>query len=308
MTRLSTSTATVAPTADVGGTGITTIDGCRLAYRRAGTEGSPVVLLHGGGVDDSTLSWRHAIDTLAEDHRVYAPDWPGYGDSEAGPDFEHSIESYVDLLVSFLDDMGLESATLVGISMGGGVALGTALDHADRIDRLALVDSYGLGPRIPAGALWKTMAHVPGANALGWAAVGLSNEMARLSLSRLVADGAALDPEFVEDFRTRAGRRSAGEAFEAFQRNELLASGTVRTDFTDDLGSLSVPTLLVHGADDPLIPAAWSERAAARIPDAELTVLENCGHWTPRERPDAFNEVLTSFCADDAGDIDGDGV
>ncbi|SFS56170.1 alpha/beta fold hydrolase [Halostagnicola kamekurae] len=293
-----------------GGTGVVTIrsdgeDGrskTRLSYRRAGTGGDPVVLLHGGGVDDATLSWKHAIDALADDYRVYAPDWPGYGDSvvtggNGAPIGEQTIESYVSVLEGFLDETGLadEPVTLVGISMGGAAALGYALEHAETVAKLALVDSYGLGKRIPGGQFFKGTAHVPGANSLGWLATGLSAETARFALDAVVADAGALEPAFVDAFRARASEPGAGTAFEAFQRAEITAEGDARTDFTDDLESLSVPTLLVHGVDDPLFPVRWSKRAHELLPDSRLELLENCGHWVPRERPAEFGECLQDF-------------
>ncbi|WP_255191453.1 alpha/beta fold hydrolase [Natronobeatus ordinarius] len=276
-----------------GGTGVTTVDGCRIAYRRAGTEGPPVVLLHGGGVDDATLSWRHTLEELAEGYQVYAPSWPGYGES-MGP-LEHTTDSYVSLLEGFLESVGLEQCALAGISMGGAAALGFALEYPQRVERLTLVGSYGLGERIPVGSFWKTVAHVPGMNALGWNALALSSEATRVGLSGVVADPVRLSPEFVEDVRSRARRSDAGRAFEAFQRNELAPDGTVVTNYADDLESLTVPTLLVHGAEDPLFPARWSRRAADRLPDAELAVLEDCGHWPTRERPEVFNAILREF-------------
>ncbi|WIV67954.1 alpha/beta fold hydrolase [Natrialbaceae archaeon AArc-T1-2] len=277
----------------MSGTGITTVDGRRIAYQRAGTDGPPVVLLHGGGVDDSRLSWRHTIDAVAEEYRVYAPDWPGYGDSEDG--ITHTTEAYVDVLAGFLEAVGLERATLAGISMGGAAALGYALERPERVDRLALVDSYGLGREIPAGPFWKTAAYVPGSNAMAWSAIGTSKQATRLGLGNVVANPHNLSDEFVEAVRSRASRPGAGTAFEAFQRNELGPDGTAATSYLEDLEFLSVPTLLVHGAEDPLFPVRWSKRAAAKIPEADLEILDDCGHWTPRERPERFNEILRGF-------------
>lgn len=275
------------------GRGTITIDGARVAYRRAGTEGPPVVLLHGGGIDDADLSWRHAIDDLAADHQVYAPDWPGYGDSPDRDD--HSTAAYTRLLESFLDRVVPdEPVALAGISMGGAAALGYALEKPERVNRLVLVGSYGLGPRVPAGSLWKALAYVPGANAAGWAALGTSRAAARIGLGNVVADPGGLPATFVESVVSRARRPDAGRAFEAFIRAELRADGTTRTDYTDRLGDLYVPTLLVHGREDPLFPVAWSERAAERITEARFETVD-CGHWVPRERPDEFAAILGNF-------------
>ncbi len=277
----------------MSGQGVVVVDGCRIAYQRAGTDGPPVVLLHGGGVDDATLSWEHTIEALAPDYQVYAPDWPGYGDSDSID--ESSITAYIDVLSGFLDAVGLDAIALVGLSMGGAVALGYTLDAPSAVDRLVLVDSYGLGERIPAGSLWKMIASIPGANSLGWAIMGSSLEASRLGLSAVVAEPSSLSKPFLEAFRERATAAGAGIAFEEFQTQEVTADGRAVTNYADELERLTVPTALIHGAADPLFPVAWSRRAYERIPESELIVLSECGHWSPRECPDAFNAALTTF-------------
>jgi len=280
----------------MSGTGVATIGDCRIAYRRAGTSVPPVVLCHGAGIDDATVSWRHAIDALADDYRVYALDWPEYGNSSG--DVEHTVETYVDILEGFLETLPFERVSLAGISMGGGVALGYALDNPDRVERLALVDSYGLGGRLSSALQWKFLSQIPGMTEFGKIAASTSTRSVRRVLASLVADADALPEPFVDDVRQKLMEPGSIQAFTAFQNNELSFSGRVATNFVDDLESLSVPTLLVHGEDDPLVPLEWSERAAKLIPDAELDVIEDCGHWTPRERPDRFNERLRGWLPD----------
>ncbi|WP_435358565.1 alpha/beta fold hydrolase [Haloarchaeobius sp. DFWS5] len=280
-----------------GGHGVTRVDGRRVHYRRAGTSGPVVVLLHGAGVDDAELSWKLCIDTLAEaGYQVYAPDWPGYGDSDDSS--PHSIPGYVDVLDGFLDALRLDPVSLVGISMGGAAALGYTLDHPDRVERLTLVDSYGLGRTVPAGSLWYTLAHMPGANAMGWSMMGISREATALGLMNIVDDPYAMPGNFVSDVRSRAIEPGAGSAFTAFQRNEVGPAGGVKTNYTDRLDELSLPVLLVHGKGDPLFPLRWSRQAHDKISDSRLVVFEDCGHWTPRERPLRFNTVLAEFLRD----------
>ncbi|WP_435332938.1 alpha/beta fold hydrolase [Haloarchaeobius sp. TZWWS8] len=277
-----------------GGHGVTRVDGRRIHYRRAGVDGPAVVLLHGGGVDDAELSWKHTIESLAAaGYQVYAPDWPGYGDSD--PIDVHSTESYVRVLGGFLDALGLGSVSLVGISMGGAAALGFALENPERVENLALVDSYGLGPTIPAGSFWYTLAHVPGANAAGWSMMGASPEATTLGLANVVHDPNAIPGEFVGEVRDRAKRRGAGSAFTAFQRNEVGPAGRAKTNYADRVDELSMPVLLVHGEGDPLFPVRWARRAHERLPESRLEVFEDCGHWTPREHPDRFDAVLLEF-------------
>lgn len=272
------------------GSGKALVDGVRLHYRRAGTEGPPVVLLHGAGIDDSWVSFQRAVPELADEHRVYALDWPGYGESAAIAD--PSTPRYADLLRGFLDDRGLDSAVLAGVSMGGAAALRFALDDPERVERLVLAASHGLGSRVPAGSFWYLAAHTPGANSLGWNLVG-SNEFAvRSWLSALVHDVDALPPGFVDALQARASEAGAGSAFAAYQRNEVRPNGSLRTDFTGELEDLSVPTTLVHGAGDPVFPVEWSVRAHERLPESELVVFEDCGHWIPREKPDDFERLV----------------
>lgn len=279
------------------GSGIATIDGCRIAYQRAGTSGPPVVLCHGAGIDDATVSWRHTIKALAEDYRVYAIDWPEYGNSTG--DVTHTIETYVDILDGFLETIPFERVSLVGISMGGGAALGYALENPDRIEQLALVDSYGLGDRLSNALTWKYLGQIPGITEFGKIAASVSNESVRLVLDSLVADASELPKPFVEDIRGKLKEPGSIKAFKEFQQNELSFNGRVATNFVDELESLSVPTLLVHGKEDPLVPVEWSIRAADRLPNTELDLIEDCGHWAPRERPERFNESLLDWLPDD---------
>ncbi|WP_435345525.1 alpha/beta fold hydrolase [Haloarchaeobius sp. HRN-SO-5] len=263
----------------------------RLRYRVEGDpEAPPVVLLHGGGFDEAELSWRHAIPALSENARVYAPDLPGYGAS--GPPAETpTLAYYAGVLSRFLDEVGVADPALVGISMGGGVALRYAVDDPTGVSRLAIVDSYGLGTSVPASRLAYWFTRADRLNRLVWRAMARSR---RLTGAAVDAVTVSPGPALVDDAVASLDRPNPGAAWRDFQRHEVCPSG-LRTAFVDDLPDLSVPTLLVHGERDPLVPVDWAVRAAALLPDATLRVLSNCGHMPPRERPDAFNERVRSF-------------
>jgi len=171
---------------DAVGGGETVVDGVRLSFDRAGTEGPPVVLLHGAGVDDAAVSYGETVPALAQDYRVYAPNWPGYAGSDDVA--QHSTDRYAAVLRAFLADRDLRDATVVGVSMGGAAALSVALDAPERIGGLVLAASYGLGNRVPAGSLWYVLAHTPGANAFGWTTIGSSEAATRSYLATIVDD------------------------------------------------------------------------------------------------------------------------
>jgi pimeloyl-ACP methyl ester carboxylesterase len=272
-----------------------TVDGRRLHYLRAGDSGPPLVFLHGGGVDDATVSWKHAVPYFAENHRLYALDWPGYGESDdAG--VTPTTEFYAETLAAFMDAADLDSGSLVGISMGGAAALTLAVRAPSRVDRLALVDSYGLNDAVPGGLASYFMANTPFANALGRFAFGANRTAARTALRNVVYDADAVDEEFVDDVRDRIRRPDSGEDFVAYLRHEFSPDG-VRTSHENSLESVRLPTLVAHGREDPLLPVEWSEDAALSLPNGELAVFEECGHWPPRERPTEFNETLADFLA-----------
>jgi len=96
------------------------------------------VLLHGGGIDSASFTYSNIIGPLAEEHRVFAPDWPGYGHSDK-PDLDYTMGFYVDFLGRLMDALDLERASLVGLSMGGGAALRFALRSPERVEKLVLV-------------------------------------------------------------------------------------------------------------------------------------------------------------------------
>jgi pimeloyl-ACP methyl ester carboxylesterase len=257
-----------------------------IRYLAAG-EGDPIILLHGIGLDAASVSWKHTLPHLADNHRVIAPDFPGHGESDGADDY--TMESYRAILDSLFDALDIDRASLVGISMGGAVALGHALDNQEHVERLVLVDSYGLGrdaPWRPGGA---ALLNTPGFD--GWLGAGLSNPA--LVASSLA--GLTVNPPsgFITDVQ-RAVEPTAARALGAWQRDEFRACG-LRTCHLDQLHELDVPTLLVHGREDPIFPIAWSERAAERIPDSEFEAFERCGHWPPREYPGKFNRAVARF-------------
>jgi len=255
----------------------------------------PIVLLHGSGIDDAALSWKHAIEHLAEERgrRVYALDWPGYGESDA-PDGAMTTEYYVGVLSKFLDALAIDRVALAGISMGGAAALGVALGRPELVERLVLVDSYGLRDAVPGGVGSYLLANTPFANLFGRQFAAASTDATRLAVGEFVHDTGGLSDEFVAEVNERLREPGAGDAFFSFMRDEFRPNG-VRTDYSDRLGELSMPTLLIHGAQDSLVPPEWSAVAADAIPGARLELIDECGHWVSRERPDRFNELLGEF-------------
>jgi pimeloyl-ACP methyl ester carboxylesterase len=259
-----------------------------IRYLTAGeSDEPPVVLLHGIGLDAASVSWKHALPHLAAENRVIAPDFPGHGESGAADDY--TTDYYIDVLDGLLDTLGINTVRLVGISMGGAVALGHTLDNREMVERLVLVDSYGLGRDAPWRPGGSALVRTPGFDGLLGAGL-LNPAIVAGSLGGVVVNS----PEgFVGDVRQAVGP-AAARALGQWQRDEFRACG-LRTCYLDRLHELSMPTLLVHGREDPIFPIAWSERATERISASTFAPFEACGHWPPREYPEKFNRVVSGF-------------
>lgn len=277
------------------------VGGSRLHCLTAGPKpGTPVLLLPGASVDSARLSYRHAIQHLARRYRVFAPDWPGQGQSEepglARTSFARTTGFYVDFVGRLMDALELERAHLVGLSLGGAAALGFALQYPERTRKLVLVSAYGLGSPIPRHRLVYLLVNAPPASSLLLALARRSPWLVRRRLSYLLADERSLTEELVAEVRGELLKPGAGRAFVSLLRSEVGWHGG-RTDFSDRLPELRAPTLLIHGERDPLVRVEAARRAHKLIPRSELAVFEGCGHWPPREHPQRFNSTVSGFLA-----------
>jgi pimeloyl-ACP methyl ester carboxylesterase len=271
------------------------VDGLRVHYLKAGEGNVPVLLLHGGGYDFASLSYKHAIGSISRHHQVFAPDWPGYGQSDK-PEIEYSTEYYVGFLGRLMDVLGLKKANLVGISMGGAISLGFSLRSPQRVEKLVLVDSHGLGREVPGRVASFALVRLPLLNKLVWAALGRSRRMVEWSLQSVFYNPRAVTRELVDEVFQLAKKPGAGQAWRSWQRNEIRWRG-LRTNFVGRFQEVAVPTLILHGAEDEYVPVAWARRARALIKDSELHVLPQCGHWLTLEKPGEFNRALLEFLA-----------
>ena len=270
------------------------VEGHRLHYIAAGDRDAPtLLLLHGGIIDAAHVTWGAVIEPLARDYRVITLDLLGYGRS-AKPDVTYALSTHVDIVESFAETVGLDSPAIAGISMGGGVALGLALQSPGLVDRLVSIDSYGLGRELANGRLTYVLAQTQVQNRVAVALMRRSRGFTKVSLGNIVHDTDTLSPDAVDAVWEETKRPGVGKAFRRFRAAEVTSDG-YRTDFSGRLSELAVPTLLLHGAHDEVFPHRWSERAAARIPDSEFRLLENCAHWAPRERPDTVVDLISGF-------------
>lgn len=271
----------------------TIVAGNEIRYLQAGEEGPPVILLHGGIVDAAHLSWGEVIGPLAEGHRVYALDLLGYGYSDKPPG-PYTTQRHVDVVEGFMGVEGIDSAHLVGVSLGGGVATGLALQSPERVDHLVAADAFGLGTELPNGALTYLASRLGVLNRLSLGLLRRHRGLAEKSLGNVVADPEDLPDELVDAFFEHLQEPGVGKAYRSWRKQEV-AWGGFETYYYTRLDELESPALFLHGEEDEIFPPRWSERAADAAPDGRVELYDDCGHWLPREAPDRFNEDVVAF-------------
>jgi pimeloyl-ACP methyl ester carboxylesterase len=270
-----------------------TLHGKQVTFDRAG-RGPLVLLVH--GITSSSRTWRAVMPHLWDDHELLAPDLLGHGTS-AKPRGDYSLGAYASGLRDLLLALDLPRATVVGHSLGGGVAMQFAYQFPELVKRLVLVDSGGLGrdvhlllraATLPGAELVLPLLGQPAAHAAGRAAGWLYRRTGR----RHSADMQGLTEGFAS-LRDPHARR----AFVHTVRSVIDPSGQ-RVDARDRLYlSQEVPSLIVWGEEDPIIPVAHGRRAHDLMPGSRLEVLPGAGHFPFNDDPGRFAAVLRDFIA-----------
>ncbi|CAN5907861.1 alpha/beta fold hydrolase [soil metagenome] len=268
--------------------------GLRLHYLTAGDVGPPLLLLHGTALDSGLLTYGEMLPELAEHFQVFALDWPGYGDSDK-PKLEYTMDFYQDVLREFVDHLGFEKVDIAAFSMGGAVALRFAVEHPERLTKLALISSYGLGAGVPLPVVPRLLVKLPGVADFVWRQLMTRRGLLSWLVRRLVFGRAGrVTPTMLADVGAQLELEGLQYAFTNWLGGEL---GPLRlvTDLRRELKDLQTETLLLHGTRDLVIPAYRSRRAARLLPNARLHMVRGAGHWLPREAPDEVLAALLEF-------------
>jgi pimeloyl-ACP methyl ester carboxylesterase len=275
------------------------LHGERIAYRDEGA-GEALLLIH--GMAGSSATWRAIIPELSKRYRVVAPDLLGHGES-AKPRGDYSLGAFAAWLRDLLDELGISQATVVGQSLGGGVAMQFTYQHRDYCQRLVLISSGGLGPD------------------LNWILRILSAPGAELVLPVVAPQPVLNLGNKLGSWLTSAGIKSprASEMWSAYcslsdrpTRQAFLRTLRSVVDYRGQavsaLGKIHVsyglPTLLIWGEQDRIIPVAHGYAAHEAVPGSRLEVLPGVGHFPHVESPTAVVDILDDFIATTGRDVD----
>ncbi|HEV2774607.1 MAG TPA: alpha/beta hydrolase [Solirubrobacteraceae bacterium] len=259
--------------------------------------GEPVIFIH--GLSGCWQNWLEQLPLFARDHRVIAVDLPGFGQSEM-PAEEISISGYADAIDELMDKLDIETARIVGNSMGGFIGAELAIQHPERVERLVLVAAAGLsiesirterttGLRHRAeNILFFTLGHVASRSAT----VALRPRLRAALLMTVAAHPAKLPGPLAAQQVLGSGKPGFSDALEAMCRYPLR----------DRLEKIACPTLIVWGEKDILVPVKDAAIFEELIPDSRKIIYKDTGHVSMMERPERFNSDVKAFLDEAPGE------
>lgn len=260
------------------------LDGRRTHYLEKG-DGEPVILIHGFNYDSNM--WADNIDVLAESFKVYALDLWGFGYSTRDP-LDYGYQLYADQVLKFMDALGIQSASLVGQSMGGGTAILFCTQHRERVNKLLLVDPGGMHNPLPLTGKFFNLPKV------GEFLLNLKTDaIRRKNLANFWIHNQDLITKDYLDNVTRCQKAEGS--------NPVMLA-VLRKDFFDklsdeiyDIARMDVPMLIVWGRQDKAIPLSTGEKMHSICRGARMEIIDNAGHVPNYEQADTFNQIAMEF-------------
>ena len=270
-----------------------TINGLSVHLKRRGSDEPVIILLHGFGA--STFSWREVIDPLTDYGLVIAYDRPAFGLTERPLDWEgsnpYTQESNIDLLLGLMDTIGADQAILVGNSAGGTLATAFTLAHPERVQALVQVNA-AIYQTMPVSPLLNWLLSTPQVDHIGpLIARRLAGSKGDAFLSSAWHDISPLeaDPEIIAGYRKPLQVQNWDRALWEHTK------ATRAPGLAEHLGEIRVPTLVISGQEDQIVPVENSLRLAEDISGSYLVVIENCGHLPQEECPQDFMTAFDEF-------------
>ena len=262
------------------------IDGLQTHYIEKG-DGDAVIFIHGFFYD--SFQWIKNIDAFAKKYKVYAIDLWGFGYSSREP-LDYCYQLYVDQILKFMDNIGLEKATLIGQSMGGGTAIRFSVLNKDRVNKIILVDPAGMPMSLPPGTTLFLKTN------MGERLFNLDNDFIRKSMLRWgwIHDKSMVTQDYFDNVTRFHKIKGTTEVLMSIMKKQYLDK------LYDDivrLGQMDVPRLLVWGEQDKGIPLTLGLEMNKLINSTQFEIFSPAGHVPNYEQADEFNRVALKFLA-----------
>jgi pimeloyl-ACP methyl ester carboxylesterase len=260
-------------------------------FRIEGEKGPAVILVHGLG--GSVENWDANMTALGRKHRVYAVDLPGFGRSDKL--MIKSIFELTTFLDNFMENQHIDKASLIGNSMGGGLALYLAIQCPQNVEKLVLVDNAGMGKELGFTLRLLTLPMV------GELLTRPSRKSMTKLLREIVYEPTLITDQVMENAYQLAIMPDAMKALLATARAGINVFGQ-KSELTrtilKGLAGMKTPTLIVWGRNDRITPVSHAQVAASKISNARLHIFDRCGHMPQLEHPEEFNKLVMDFLAE----------
>ncbi len=253
-----------------------TVDGSKIRYVKSGSSKRSLVFIHGLGA--SAERWEQVVPHFSKNFTVYVPDLIGFGLSDK-PNVDYTTEFFSNFVKSFLASLGLEKSTVIGSSLGGQIAVEYVTKNQQYVDKLVLVS--------PAGAMKQS---TPALDAYVMAALYPDPSTAKNAFEMMTGDNKQIPDGTVDEFVQRMRMPNAKFAF----MSTLLGLKNA-PEISTMLELIYVPTLIVWGSLDPVIPVKYAEYFVKKIRDCRFYQMENCGHTPYVENPSEFSKIVLDF-------------
>lgn len=262
------------------------VNGIETYYLDEG-KGEPVLFIHGSGPGVSAwANWRLNLGPISEVSRCIAPDMVGFGRTVAPDGHDYSMQNWVKHLHGLVQELNLGTITIVGNSFGGALAIAFAILHPDLVSRIVLMGAVGVEFELTYG-LNEVWGYEPSIENMKNLLDIFSHNKALVNNDlAVVRYEASMAPGIHESFAAM---------FPAPRQQWIRAMASDPAD----IQKIDVPVLIVHGKNDRVIPVENSLKFFDLLPNAEMHLFSNCGHWTQIEKMDRFNALVRDFVAND---------
>lgn len=253
-----------------------TVDGNKIRYLESGKSKDTIVLVHGLGA--SAERWEFVIPEFSKEYRVIVPDLIGFGHSDK-PSVDYTTEFFTEFLGNFLKKLEIKKTNIIGSSLGGQITAEFTSQNQNLIENLVLVSPSGI------------MKHsTPALDAYVMAALYPNLEGAKNAFEMMAGPTREIHSKIIEDFVTRMKLPNAKMAF----MSTLLGLKNAEI-ITKSLKKITVPTLIIWGEDDPVIPIKYADDFVSSIQDCRFYMMDNCGHTPYVDDPQRFTRLVLDF-------------
>ena len=253
-----------------------TIDGNKIRYLESGESKDVIVLIHGLGA--SAERWEFVIPEFSKNHKVVVPDLIGFGHSDK-PIVDYTTDFFLDFLGNFLKKLDIKKTHIIGSSLGGQITAEFTSKNQDLIENLVLVSPSGI------------MKHsTPALDAYVLAALYPNLDGAKNAFEMMAGPSRQINEKIIEDFVKRMKLPNAKMAF----MSTLLGLKNAEV-ITQSLQKISVPSLIIWGEDDPVIPIKYADDFVSSIQDCRFYMMDNCGHTPYVDDPARFSKLVLDF-------------